>query len=373
MKIASFLALSALVGCDEGAVDDGYPWDLPPGFPPPDLPDGVTMSDEKAELGRYAFYDARLSENQTQSCGSCHQQALAFTDGLPHAVGSTGVHHRRASMGLTNAAYFSGLTWASNVVRTLEDQAMLPIFGERPVELGMAGKEDALVARFAEDAEYVARFQAAFPDEAEPVTLANLVGSIAAFERVLISGNSAYDRYIQGDASAMTESQQRGLDLFNSERLECFHCHQGFAFTDAVRTEYTVIDELPFHNTGLYNVDGQGAYPESDRGLFELTQVPEDMGRFRAPTLRNIAVTAPYMHDGSVATLDDVLDHYAAGGRTIAEGDNAGVGSDNPYKSEFMVGFTLTDQERADVLAFLDALTDESFLTDPRFADPFAD
>jgi cytochrome c peroxidase len=358
-----------LMGCAERP----YEWRLPEGFPTPSLPEGARMSDELVELGRHLFFDERLSLNETQSCGSCHLQELAFTDGEAHAVGSTGDVHRRSSMGLSNIAYASALTWASDAVRTLEDQALLPIFSEVPIELGMAGEEELLISRFTDDAVALERFELAFRGEKEPVTLGNLVAAIAAYERTLISGNAPYDRYVAGDSDAISEEAKRGLSLFLDETHECFHCHGGFAFTDAVRSESTVFAELLFHNTGLYNVDGQGGYPALDRGLIELTGVPSDMGRFRAPTLRNIAVTAPYMHDGSVATLDEVLDHYAAGGRTIAEGEDAGVGFTNPYKSQFVRGFPLPDEDRRALIAFLESLTDEEFLTDPAIGDPGED
>ena len=158
--------------------------------------------------------------------------------------------------------------------------------------------------------------------------------------------------------------------LFFSERLECFHCHGGFNFADSVDHAKLPEPERAFHNTGLYNIDGKGAYPESDRGLYELTHEPRDMGRFKAPTLRNVAVTAPYMHDGSIATLNEAIDHYAAGGRSIDSGPSVGVGSESPLKDPFITGFILSTQERADLLEFLDSLTDESFLKDQRFADP---
>jgi len=200
------------------------------------------------------------------------------------------------------------------------------------------------------------------------VSMASVVRAIAAFERTLLSGNSPYDRYsYRGEREALSVSAKRGMTLFFSERLECFHCHQGFAFTDSVKHKLTVFPEVTFHNTNLYNVDGRGAYPATDQGLAEFTGKPEDMGRYRSPTLRNIAVTAPYMHDGSIATLSEVIDHYAAGGRASVQG-----GELSPYQSEFVRGFTLTPQEKQDLLAFLESLTDTEFLTDPRFADPFA-
>jgi cytochrome c peroxidase len=176
---------------------------------------------------------------------------------------------------------------------------------------------------------------------------------------------------LNGERAAISDSARRGYELFSSERLECFHCHAGFALTDHVNYEGKAFFDDPFHNTGLYNVDGQGAYPEPNTGVLSVTGRERDMGRFKAPTLRNIAVTAPYMHDGSIASLDAVLDHYAAGGRTLSEGEHAGVGSASPLKSNLIQGFTLSDSERADVLAFLHSLTDEGFLTDARFADPW--
>jgi cytochrome c peroxidase len=138
-----------------------------------------------------------------------------------------------------------------------------------------------------------------------------------------------------------------------------------------VQHDGTVLVEVMFHNTGLYNIGGTGAYPPDNQGIYAFTHVDGDMGRFRAPTLRNIAKTAPYMHDGSIPDLDGVIDHYAAGGRTITSGPYAGVGSASPYKSELIKGFTLTTDERSDLRAFLESLTDDALLGDPAFADPW--
>jgi len=343
----------------------------PAGFPPQRLAPDNPYSLEKARLGRYLFYDRRLSGNETQSCGSCHQQSRAFSDGRATGLGSTREDHPRGPMSLANVGYFSALTWANPVQRELERQALVPLFGERPVELGLVGREAEMLDRLRRDRRYQQMFPRAFPADADPFTVANVTRAIAIFERTLVSADSPFDRFSRGDTTAMSESAQRGNQLFFSERLECFHCHGGYAFTDSVVSASSAFDETAFHNTGLYNVDGRGAYPSASTGVRDVTGRDEDMGRFRAPTLRNIAVTAPYMHDGSIATLDGVIDHYAAGGRTIASGPNAGVGRDNPLKSGFITGFTLTAQERRDLIAFLEALTDERFLHDPRYADPF--
>lgn len=350
---------------------DTYPWNLPLGFPTPLVPATNPMSEVKVELGRRLFYDTRMSGNQTFSCASCHEQAKAFTDGVAVAVGSTGELHPRNSMSLTNVAYLGRFTWANHLLAELETQALVPIFGDMPVELGLRNMESVLLARLAAEPIYPPLFAEAFPDEPEPISVQNVAKALATFQRTLISASSPFDRYQRGEIDAISDSAKRGKALFDSEKAECFHCHQGFNFQDVVRYVGKPSAELRFHNTGLYNLGGTGAYPADNTGLYDLTLDPSDMGKFRAPTLRNIAVTAPYFHDGSAATLDDVIDHYAAAGRTIASGPNAGVGSANPYKSAFIVGFTLTEQERADLKAFLESLTDDEFLTNPKFANPW--
>jgi cytochrome c peroxidase len=352
-------------------VENDWVWDLPPGFPKPKVPADNPITKAKVELGRRLFYDVRMSGNETQSCASCHEQRLAFTDGKARGVGSTGETHPRGSMSLANVGYASVLTWANPILGTLEKQALAPMFGEAPVELGLAGKEDELIARLRAEPIYQDLFPRAFPSEKDPFSIDSITKALATFQRTLISGRSPYDRWVNGDTSALSASAKRGHDLFFSERLECFHCHGGFLFADAVTHEMKTITEVMFHNTGLYNIDGRGAYPPDNTGVFAVTGNPGDMGRFKAPTLRNVAVTAPYMHDGSIATLEGVLDHYAAGGRTIANGPYAGDGSKSPLKSEFVSGFTLTPQEKADVVEFLKSLTDDAFLHDPRFSDPW--
>jgi cytochrome c peroxidase len=350
----------------------GYVWTLPPGFPRPRVPADNPMSDAKVELGRFLFYDRRLSIDGSFSCASCHKQALAFTDGRPQGVGVTGAVHPRGAMSLTNIGYAPVLTWANPLLRRLEAQALVPMFGDDPVEMGLSGREQALVEALGTVPQYQRLFPAAFPGDASPISVANITRALASFERSLISGRSPYDRYRTGeDPTAISESAKRGEALFFAERAECFHCHGSFNFTETVDFVGKGFAEIEFHNTGLYNLGGTGGYPAPNTGVFAITGNPNDMGRFKAPSLRNIAVTAPYMHDGSIATLDGVIAHYASGGRTITSGPHAGVGSANPNKSEFVRGFDFTPEERADLLALLESLTDRDFLTDPRFADPW--
>jgi cytochrome c peroxidase len=256
-------------------------------------------------------------------------------------------------------------------MRSLETQALVPMFGEDPVELGMSGKEDVLIHRLKAEPRYRTMFPRAF-SEPDPFTLANITKAIASFERTILSGDSSYDHYRRGDdPTAITESAKRGETLFFSERLECFHCHGGFNFTGSLDYYGKGIAEVEFHNTGLYNLKGELSYPQPNLGLYIFTQSAEDIGKFKAPTLRNIALTAPYMHDGSVKTLAESIDHYAAGGRKIATGPKAGDGSQNPAKSEFVKGFQLTASEKRDLLAFLGSLTDTSLLANPLLSDPW--
>lgn len=349
----------------------GWRWELPAGFPAPKIPADNPMTATKVELGRHLFYDTRLSVNGTQSCASCHEQAKAFTDGKARAVGATGEIHPRSSMSIVNIAYTPVLTWANPNMKQLERQALVPMFGEHPIELGLAGKENEVLAKLKAEPRYQKLFPEVFGNAADPFTIENITNAIAAFERVLISGDSPYDRYLNGQRNAISLSAKRGEALFFSERLECFHCHGGFNFSQTTDHVGKAFAEIEFHNTGLYDLDGKGAYPPENTGVHEITNRAEDMGKFRAPTLRNIAVTAPYMHDGSVATLAEAIDHYAAGGRATGSGANKGLRRDNPHKSAFVKGFRLTPREKLDLINFLKSLTDEQFLRNPRFSNPW--
>ncbi|GGO67250.1 MbnH family di-heme enzyme [Bowmanella pacifica] len=337
-----------------------YQWNLPAGFPVPDVPADNPMSNAKVALGRALFYDTKLSANQGQACASCHQQAFAFAQPSAVAVGSTGQLHRRNSPALVNVAYLSNLTWANPKLTRLEQQLLIPLFGEHPVELGLNSHDEEVLARFAGQ-DYAPLFKAAFGDA--EVTFVRIINALASFVRSLVSFDSPFDRYAyQMQDNALSESAKRGMALFFSEQLECHHCHGGFNFSQSSRHAEQALLIQPFHNTGLYNEDGKGAYPKSDQGLYEVTGRSTDMGLFRAPTLRNVARSAPYMHDGSVATLSEVIDLYAAGGRTS--------GRQNPHKSVFVKGFSLSQEQKQDLLAFLHSLTDEGFLNNPDHGQP---
>jgi cytochrome c peroxidase len=368
-------ALAFLTVAGGQALQAGNPpfrWAIPAWLPPPPVPDDNPMTAEKVELGRHLFYDARLSRDSTIACASCHLQGRAYTDARTVGEGIEGHKAGRNAMGLANVGYLPVLTWANPNIRALEFQALIPIFGEAPVEMGMAGREAELFARLRDDATYRRLFPAAFPERNGEVSLFTITRALAAFQRTLISADSPYDRYkYGGDDQALSASARRGEDLFFSHRLECYHCHTGFNFTNNLQTARMAFAEVSFHNNGLYNLDGRGAYPSDNTGIQEHTGEAADMGRFRTPSLRNVAVTAPYMHDGSVATLDDVIEHYAKGGRVLHGGRHAGPHFNSPLRDTLLGGFTLTRQEHADLKAFLESLTDAAFLSNPAHGDPW--
>ena len=361
-----------LVGISGCSAPETYEWPIPAGYPQPVVPEDNPMTAAKVELGRHLFYDRRLSGNGQQACASCHLPEHAFTEPRAQAVGSTGEMNPRNALALVNVAYNATLMWAHPGLRHIEQQLLIPMFGESPVELGITGREDEVLARFRDDPHYQRLFAPAFPG-ATSLEFTHIVDALACFVRSLVSFQSPFDRYAYaGEDEALSEAAIRGLGSFFSERFECHHCHGGFNFTQSTNHESSAILEDPFHNTGLYNVGGENAYPAIDQGLFQLTGKPQDRGRFRAPTLRNVALTAPYMHDGSIPDLEAVLDFYAAGGRNIEKGEFAGDGRANVHKSQFVKGIDMTAEERTDLLAFLDSLTDPDFLDRPGHQDPFS-
>jgi cytochrome c peroxidase len=371
--VLSLLCLAVVVAVSVAErrvpAQEAYGWTLPVGFPAPSVPADNPMSTAKVALGRHLFYDTRLSGNGTQSCATCHEQALAFTDGRPQGVGSTGQVHARGSMSLVNVAYAQTLTWANPSLSRLEDQVLLPMYGDHPIELGL-DRSGAWLDTLKRDATYQRLFSDAFGGDAS-VTEPNVVRALATFERSIVSARSPYDRYhFERDDSAISAAAKRGEVLFHSRPLSCFTCHGGVHFSNAMGSHERSMP-VEFNNTGLYNLAGPLSYPATDTGVHAVTRNLKDVGKFKAPTLRNVAVTAPYMHDGSVATLEDAIAHYAAGGRTIPDGPNRGIGHDNPGKAAAVRGFTLTTEQRADLIAFLQSLTDEVLLDDPEFANPW--
>ena len=340
--------------------------DVPSHFPPVPALEDWTPSQESVLLGRWLFYDVRLSKDATRSCGICHEQEKAFTDGLVRSIGINNTPLSRNALSLVNVAWRTELTWSGqfpDVATHMSD----PLFTAEPVEMGMT--EALLKQRLTNSDIYPALFAQAFPDDDDPITANNAIRAIADFTRTIISGDSPYDRWLQGD-NTLNESALRGMDLFYGSKMNCAACHDGLFF-DAPAADVLSEQRHGYFNTGQYDIDGLGSYPPHSSGLFEQTGQPEDTGRFRTPSLRNLTATYPWSHDGTHLTLADRLADYARGGRKLDSGPHQGDGRDNPYKSDLITGFEMTEGEGQDLLSFLQALDDDHLLVAPDLATPF--
>ena len=320
-----------------------YEWHLPRGFPTPAVPADNPMSSAKVALGQRLFFDPRLSVTGKYSCASCHEPARAYTDGRALALGATGQSLTHSAMSLVNVAYNISFGWTTPELQSLESQMLQPLLNEHPAELGLAGRQAAVCDLLSADPAYRAAFARAFPQDAagarpaaaarpaetgagaSAVSFEHLVQAIAAFERTLIFGDSPFDRYVfGGEHTAISAQAKRGMQLFYSHQAGCGSCHSGFNFNGNWRDTQGDTGKPGFANNGI-----------GDQLM-------------RVPTLRNIALTAPYMHDGRFATLDAVLDHYARIAR-------------QPTGDARLRSFNLSPDERADLIAFLHTLTDAEF------------
>jgi cytochrome c peroxidase len=298
---------------------------VPLGLPPVPWPEDNPYSPARAELGKVLFFDGRLSANGIVSCAFCHDPAHAFAGPTPLSIGVDGKMEPRRTPTLINRAWGKSQFWDGRAA-TLEAQMVSPF--TNPDEMGMT--TDGVAQKVRSIKGYAPLFAAAFGDSS--ITYDRITKAIATFERTIVSGNSAYDRYRAGDKSALTKQQKDGLDFFNKQG-ECAECHKGPNFSDE-----------KFANLG---VGMASAHP--DLGLFDFTKKRSDTGKFKAPTLRDLAHRAPYMHDGSDKTLSEVLDLYAKGGLP------------NPHLDTRLTPFYLDEETRRDLLAFLDSLNGEGW------------
>lgn len=305
------------------------------------IPADNPLTSDGVRLGRALFYDAGLSANGRISCASCHRQERAFTDGRKFSIGVDGIPTRRNAMSLANLLWVRNFFWDGRS-HSLEEQASVPMTD--PHEMDQPAEVSA--AKLRSNTGYRKLFKAAFGDDA--VTGDRIVKALAQFERTLISAQAPYDRYLAG-SYVPTPEEQRGMDLFmghpsSMARVNCVHCHGS----------PRLMVEL-FHNNGL---DAEPA----DFGREDFTRDVSDRGRFRVPTLRNIAVTGPYMHDGRFATLNEVLDHYSDHIQVSAT-----LSSFIPDSTDRSGrrGLLLDDAQKKDIVAFLNMLTDSTFLTNP--------
>ena len=308
-------------------ITDRYVYDLPEGFPMPDIPADNPMTKSKVELGKRLFYDPIFSRTGTISCGTCHQPDLALTDGLAKSRGVENREVARNSPSLANIVYHPYFM-REGALQTLEQQVLVPIQEHAEFDYHL----DSIVNKLNADPAYQEAFMESFD---EPADRLNVLQAISAFERTIISGNSTYDKVERGEQS-YTSLQARGKELF-FDVLDCGRCHGGFNFTD-----------YSFKSNGLYE-----EYP--DPGKYRLTLIKTDSGVFKVPSLRNVALTAPYMHDGSMTTLEQVVRHYESGGKDFINKDPG------------LLPFTLSDTDRDALIEFLRSLTDLEFVNNPDY------
>ena len=338
-----------------------YDLDLPANLPPMTQPANNPLTNEGVALGRFLFFDERLSDDNTQACASCHVQSFAFTDeGNVFSEGINGIAGDRNAMAIINLGWGTSFFWDGRAA-TLEAQALQPVVNV--VEMHETWPDVA--AKLGADPAYPPLFNAAFGDPR--IDSIQVTKAIAQFMRIMVSGNSKFDRVLRGE-DAFTTDESLGFELFQKEGgpvgvpiplpgggfvigqggADCFHCHStaGSLFTDG-----------QFHNNGL---DSDFV----DLGRYLVTGDPFDSAKFKTPTLRNIALTAPYMHDGRFATLDEVIEHYDQGGHASSTIDPFMKFTDPDQTLE------LTPAKKAQLTAFLNTLTDMDFVNDPKFSDP---
>jgi cytochrome c peroxidase len=323
------------------------------------IPDDNTVTAAGVDLGRHLFYDKRLSANGMLSCGSCHIQEKAFQDGLPKAIGVNGAINPRASQALVNMLWAEHFNWDGSA-SSLEEQVRGPI--TNPLEMGTTFTE--VIAKLEQTTLYPPKFEAAFGTA--NITEEGITKALAQFLRTLISADSKYDQYLRGEYQA-SQQELRGMQLFFTHPEpgiirggNCGDCHVGPLTAGAIE------GFSGFHNNGLDRDENL------QNGLMDVTGNPRDRGKFKAPGMRNIALRAPYMHDGRFTTLEEVLEHYD---QHIQMNSNLDIlileGSNEPIVPGEPIKLHLTEQEKEDIIVFLHMLTDQTFITNPAFSNPF--
>lgn len=336
--------------------------------PPKNPPDSYNSlyENQQTDLGRYLFYDIRISWNQSKSCGTCHNPNFSFTDGYKRSLGIYADVLQRNTAPLFNLSELKYLTVADSNIKTLIRQIDNPLFNEHPLEMGVRGHENEILERFKRDKFYKLQFEKLKMS----INWQNIKLTITKFVNSLKSYQSPYDQYLKGTYT-MTDQQKRGMNLFYSDSLACSKCHSGINFSEPTflnknnKVEY-------YYNTGLYNVNEKNEYPQYDTGLSQVTHNQEDMGKFRVPSLRNLTFTAPYYHDGSAESLMEVIRNYERGGRLINNGQYKGDGFYNRYKHPLIKGFNLTTSDRISLVKFLETLSDTNFIHNTKYQDPIS-
>ena len=348
-----------LIGCDCNEPESlwnptPYTLEIPPFFPPMDIPADNPLTEEGVHLGRMLFWETRLSENNAMSCGTCHLPKVSFADPEPYSTGVTGAIGNRNAMALINVGWASSYFWDGRAL-TLEEQILEPI--AHPDEMNLPWAEAVKrLSNDENDTKYPQRFFDAFGTT--EITADLVSKAIAQFVRIMISSDSKFDQWRRGEVN-LTDSEYNGYQMFLREGgdpevvqggqfgADCFHCHgeAGLQFSDHL-----------FHNNGL------DSHFEADPGRALITGSPLDSGRFRTPTLRNVALSAPFMHDGRFNTLEEVIEHYNTGGVPSSTID--------PFMKYSSGGLDLAPSQKEDLIAFLHTLTDTVFTQNSAFQNP---
>ncbi|MBK7410422.1 MAG: c-type cytochrome [Saprospirales bacterium] len=307
---------------------------VPVGFPDPVFPEGNEFSEIRWTLGRMLFFDPVLSRDSSRSCASCHLPEYAFSDTLAFSPGVDNASGVRNAPSLANVAYHPYFTREGGVP-TLEMQILVPIQEHNEFDFNIL----LIAERLQRDSLYQKLSWEAYDRAPDHFVITR---AIACFERSLLSGNSRYDQYyFQEKSNVLSAAELRGMELFFSEKTNCGDCHGGFNFTN-----------YSFQNNGLYE-------EYADPGRFRLTGLEEDRALFKVPSLRNVALTGPYMHDGSLPSLEAIVEHYNSGGKG------------HPHQNALVRPLGLSEQERSDLVAFLHSLTDLAFVHNPNYSSPF--
>lgn len=350
--VITIFALATIAGCKPDRIEVepstfGTPlaFPRPVNFPPVDMPINNPLTKEGVKLGKHLFFDKRLSGDNSQSCASCHLQESNFSDPRQFSIGIDGSVGDRNGMPIMNLAWQSFFFWDGRS-HSLEDQALQPV--ENPIEMKTTWPE--VIAKLEADPRYVTMFTAAFGPNS--ITKENAAKAIAQYERTMISANSKFDQRARGEY-VFTSLEEDGYQIFNSELGDCFHCH-GDANTGNL---FGALGDLQFSNNGIDSI------LKPNTGFEVVTGNPQDRGKFKIPSLRNIEYSFPYMHDGRFATLQEVIEHYNMGGHITSTID--------PNMKKAGVGHNWTPYQKSALLAFMLTLSDDPFLTDTTFTDPW--
>ncbi len=333
LRVFLLLCLFGGMGCSETSkqiTEDEPLLSVPVGFPQPNFPVDNETTPSRVALGKRLFFDSILSDDNTVSCASCHKQEFAFADNKPTSLGIRNQAGTRNTSSLANVAYHPYFLREGGVP-TLEMQVEVPISEHNEFDSNLLEVAD----RMNKDSSYIVQSKAAYNRKPDYYVITR---ALACFERTLLSGNSGYDQFTyQGKTTALNSEEIAGKTLFFSERLGCGNCHGGFNLTS-----------YSFENNGLYQY-------YKDPGRYRLTLNKKDSALFKVPSLRNVSITAPYMHDGSITSLEGVIEHYNSGGKPHA------------HKNPLVRPLNLSNQEKSNLIAFLKSLTDESFIQNKKF------